>query len=153
MGFGRLLRQGLKPLTFGSLLPPLKAAGSPTAGGLPLRGLSPAAVVLLLVGAQLKRLPRYESSYSHCLYLGALTRLLAGLIILLTNVPHPSSCKCEESVMGMIEGLAIWAGVSILFCIGVGKLLHGIDHIEQRRSEVKPAQEPSNLVGMHPSLR
>ncbi|WP_187148964.1 hypothetical protein [Candidatus Korobacter versatilis] len=53
--------------------------------------------------------------------------------------------------MGMVEGLAIWAGVSILFCIGIGRLLHRIDHIEQRHSEATPTDDSSNLVVLHPS--
>ncbi len=52
--------------------------------------------------------------------------------------------------MGFVEGLALWAGVSILFCIGVGKLLHQIDHIEERRAQAKLI-EAANFAGMHPS--
>ncbi len=52
--------------------------------------------------------------------------------------------------MGLMEGLALWAGASILFCIGVGKLLHHIDHLEARRAEAK-LSEARSLVGLHPS--
>ncbi len=52
--------------------------------------------------------------------------------------------------MGLMEGLALWAGGSILFCIGVGKLLHRLDDLAERRAQHK-LQEAANFVALHPS--
>jgi len=53
--------------------------------------------------------------------------------------------------MGIVEGLVIWVGVSILFCLAIGRMLHRIEPVEADPGERNFREPVAKLVVMRPS--